>query len=146
MDEFDKIPGCFKNATPSLLARIKEMINDETMAARYYAMLARRDYNRGAATLLRTLAEDERRHAKNFSAVYYIFTNDVYKAQADTPNIPPYKQALQERYNAEKRDAAAYMRLAQNTKDPCLRSLYLEVSHQEDIHAQELGKLLERVK
>jgi rubrerythrin len=144
MDAADMDPKlCYQNPTPEVLKTLQTLITDELRDSRYYEALSKRVRDPKTSRMFMQFSRDELRHARRFSAAYYIMTKTPYFPQMETPIIPPYREALRERYLAESRDVIKYGRLAAETDDPCLKQLYMQARDDEAMHAREIFELLQ---
>ncbi len=125
---------------------LQEAIQHELADWRTYQALSARASGMAARTLA-SMAADERRHAKRLSAAYFLITGIRF-----LPETPPVKQprgafwaALRERFWAEQQGASFYSAAAAETADPCLASLYRELSAEEAAHADMLRCIVEKM-
>ena len=140
-------PNCFSRESQSYAGRLMEYINDEYRDYLTYTTLARRAPAAAARTVFRNLAADELRHARQFASAYFLITGKRYfpdRRTVTTPSMPPYSQALRDRYIAESRDAVKYRQFARETTDRCLRRMAIDTSNDERNHAQQILTLIQQ--
>ena len=127
-------------------SQLQSFIEHEIGDWRFYQHLARRAPG-GGSKVLSTLAADERRHAKRLSAAYFLISGVRYWP-ADRPAALPagttYLAALRSRFCAEQRGELAYRAAAEETADPALRELFLDLAQEENTHAWLLRGLVEQ--
>ena len=140
-------PNCFSRESQSYAGRLMEYINDEYKDHLTYTALVRRAPTAAARTIFRNLAADELRHARQFASAYFLITGKRYfpdRRTVATPSMPPYSQALRDRYIAESRDAVKYRQFAREATDRCLRRMAIETSNDERNHAQQILTLIQQ--
>lgn len=127
-------------------AQLQAFIEQALAGWRTYQLLARRAPG-GGGRALSTLAADERRHAKRLSAAYFLISGVRYWP-ADRPAVPAihtYPAALRSRFCAEQRGELAYRAAAEETADPALRELFLDLAQEENSHAWLIRSLVEQL-
>ena len=140
-------PNCFSRESQAYAGRLMEYINDEYRDHLTYTTLTRRAPTSAARNIFRNLAADELRHARQFASAYFLITGKRYfpdRRTVTAPPMPPYSQALRERYIAESRDAVKYRQFARETADRCLRRMAIDTSNDELHHAQQILSLIQR--
>ena len=113
---------------------------------RYYQALARQAPP-WARQQLRDIAADEGSHARRLMAVYFLITGVRYwPIERPAPALnSTYPAVLRERFGEEQRGELAYLAAAEETADPCLRELYLELAGDENTHAWLIRGILEQL-
>lgn len=140
------IGGCFGEESKKYAETLKEYIRDELSDSQYYTILATKAPNNEAAKTMRRLAADELRHARRFSVALFLITGETFFPpirELPPVIVPPYKQALRERYFAESKDAVKYPRFAEQVSDPCLKRLAIDTGKGEEEHARIILEMLE---
>lgn len=137
---------CLGSASAVHTPQLQGYIEGELSAWRYYQILARRAGGTGGRVLA-AIASDERRHAKRLSTAYFLISGVRYwpVERIGTPIFRALAGALRQRFAEEQREQGAYLTAAEDTADPCLRALYLELAGEEAEHAHLLRALLERM-
>ena len=137
---------CLGAASAIYGAQLQAFIEGELADWKLYQALARRAGGSGSRTLS-TIAADERRHAKRLSTAYFLISGVRYwpMERAAAAPLPTLAGTLRQRFGEEQRGAAAYLAAAEETADPCLRDLYLELAGEEDAHAWLILGILEQM-
>ena len=127
-------------------ALLQQFIDHELADFRTYQQLSRRAPGTGGKVLA-SMASDERRHAKRLSTVYFLITGVRYwPIERPAPALnSTYPAVLRERFGEEQRGELAYLAAAEETADPCLRELYLELAGDENTHAWLIRGILEQL-
>ena len=138
----DDVP-CLGNAGEADREKLQEMIGWELTAWRHYQALARRG-GQGGRTLA-TLAEGCRRRAKRLSAALFLISGVRFwpAEQTVVPTPRAYFSALREHFLAEQNRGQSYRAAAEESRDCCLRMLYLELADDCMEHAGRIRMLLE---
>lgn len=148
MDELFDAARCYGEESMPYADTIKEFIRDELLDSRYYSILATKSPTKEAAKIFGKMSADELRHARRFSAAYYLITGKTYfPTYNELPPVivPAYKVALRERYKAESRDSVKYPDFAAMVNDPCLKRLANNTGKDEEKHAEEIYTLIENI-
>lgn len=137
---------CLGAASAIYGAQLQAFIEGELADWKLYQALARRAGGSGSRTLS-TIAADERRHAKRLSTAYFLISGVRYwpMERAAAAPLPTLAGTLRQRFGEEQRGAASYLAAAEETADPCLRDLYLELAGEEDAHAWLIRGILEQM-
>lgn len=137
---------CLGAASAIYGAQLQAFIEGELADWKLYQALARRAGGSGSRTLS-TIAADERRHAKRLSTAYFLISGVRYwpMDRAAAATLPTLAGTLRQRFGEEQRGAASYLAAAEETADPCLRDLYLELAGEEDAHAWLIRGILEQM-
>lgn len=124
---------------------LQGMIADELCDARTYETMSRR-VTGSTAKVLSGLAADERRHAKRLSVAYFLISGIRFWPNK-LPGTPmnTFMGGVRSRFIAEQKGEAAYRHAAQDTADPSLRELFLELAADEAAHAWLLRGILEQL-
>ena len=125
---------------------LQDFIRHELEDWRTYQALAARASGQNARTLA-AISADERRHARRLSAALFLISGIRF-----LPEIPAVRQprsafwaALRQRFWEEQHGAALYSAAAAEAADPCLATLYRELSAEEAAHADLLRAMVERM-
>jgi rubrerythrin len=141
--------SCFGPESRPLAKKLLGYINDEYRDHLYYSSLARRAPDERAKRTLRRMASDELRHARQWSAAYYLITGEKYfpaRPRAGEIAVPgSFSGALRERYSDEINSSREYSRFSQSSHDRCLSALAEETAADELRHARKLMGLLMRI-
>lgn len=138
-------PCCMGTEATLSLEVLQGFVREELGAAQVYSCLARRV--RGEpARLLRTMAEDEKRHARELSAAVYLITGKPYRpcVCAEQPETNDLCALLRWLYHGEACSGFNYARAAEETLDTCLAGMFSAMSAEEYRHADALLRLLGR--
>jgi len=127
-------------------AQLQQYIEAALTACKAYQALSRRAPGNGAR-VLSTMAADERRHAKRLSTAYFLISGVRYwpADQITAPAGQPLMNALREHFALEQQTECSYLAAAEETTDPCLRELYLELAGDSSAHAGLLRSILEQM-
>lgn len=137
---------CLGAASAVYGAQLQQYIDHELADWRTYQLLSRRATGTGGK-VLSTMAADERRHAKRLSTAYFLISGVRYWP-VERPAAAlacAFPAALRERFAEEQRGELSYLAAAEETGDPCLRELYLELAGDENAHAWLLRGILEQL-
>ena len=97
--------------------------------------------------MMRRLAAEEGGHARKLMGVYFLVTGQTYRASIALP-VPPcscsWPELLRLRYHEESCGGLNYRRSSEETTDPCLSEIFLELSRDEYRHARHILSLLEK--
>ena len=137
---------CLGGSCASHGALLQAFVDGELADWRAYQHLARRASGIPARTLA-AMAADERRHAKRLSTAYFLISGIRYwpadkVAQPARGSLPG---ELRAHFLTEQRGESAYRAAAEDTADPCLRQLYLELADEENAHAWTIRGILEQM-
>jgi rubrerythrin len=139
--------SCFGSGSKQYADSLMEFINDEYSDHIYYQILSRRSPTANSRRIFKQMSDDELRHSKRFSAVYFLITGKRYfptRSTLEPVIVPPvYIDALRQRYIAESRDAVKYRMFAQQVNDRCLQRIAMSTSDDEKRHAQEIMELIQ---
>ena len=107
--------------------------------------LARRSSGSRAKTLA-VLVRDHRLALRRLSAAYFLITGTRYAPKRDAPCLPPsLALGLRKQFVWEQRWERENCQAAQETADPCLKELYLELAQEGAFHAGSIRSLLEQM-
>ncbi|MCI8539203.1 MAG: ferritin-like domain-containing protein [Oscillospiraceae bacterium] len=97
------------------------------------------------STPLKSCGAEELRHAKRLSAVYFLISGVRYLPveRAAGSRWSSREQGLRAMFQASQRAELEYRRAAEETRDPALSSLYLELSREEAVHLARIRLVLE---
>lgn len=137
---------CLGEASAVYAGLLQQFIDYELADFRAYQSLSRRAQG-NAARVLSGMAADERRHAKRLSTAYFLISGVRYwpGEHGGSQMVRPFMAALREHFAQEQRAQCAYLAAAEETTDPCLRELYLELAGDEETHAGLLRSILEQL-
>lgn len=138
-------PCCMGTEAALSLEVVQGFVREELGTAQVYACLARR--LRGeTARLLRAMAEDEKRHARELSAAAYLIAGKPYRPRvcAEQPEVHDLCALLRQLYHEEACGGFNYARAAEETLDTCLAGMFSAMSADEYRHADALLRLLGR--
>jgi len=140
----DDVP-CLGSAGEADRERLQEMIGQELAAWRSYQHLARRG-GLGGRTLA-ALSAGCRRRAKRLSAALFLISGvRFWPAERVSVPVPrSYFAALREHFLSEQDRGGAYRAAAEESRDHCLRMLYLDLADECAEHAGRIRTLLENV-
>ena len=138
----DDVP-CLGSGGEADREKLQEMIGWELTAWRHYQALTRRGGQGGRA--LAALAEGCRRRAKRLSAALFLLSGVRFwpAEQTAVPTPRAYFSALREHFLAEQNRGQSYRAAAEESRDCCLRMLYLELAQECMEHAGRIRMLLE---
>ncbi len=124
---------------------LREFTTRELTQWRSYQMLARRSGPGGR--MLSALAGGCRRRAKRLSAALFLISGVRFWPAEQTAVPPPrsYFGALREHFLAEQDRGCAYRAAAEDCRDMCLRTLYLDLADECAEHADRIRSLLETI-
>lgn len=127
--------------------RLLAFIADERRDAAEYSRLARCTSSPQAKRLFMKLAADEQEHMKRLLAAMYMRSGDncPHTGETQTRHCERILPALRRRYTAEQSEAEAYAAAAASTRDSRLRSLYTELSKEEQRHGDALCELFKKL-
>lgn len=127
---------------PGLMRAVEETLS----SARRYAALARQMSGTPARTLT-ALAQETRWGAKRLSTAYFLIAGVNYWPDRPRPGMgrKNVRAELRQAFQAAQRCAAHLEALADETCDPCLADLCLELAGQEHGRALTVRGLLERM-
>ncbi len=136
---------CLGEASKADAGRLEELMalaKAGTLAAR---TLVRRS-NGPTAKAMSLLAKNHRLAFRRLSAAYFLITGKRYTPQCLAPVLPSYLPlALRQQFVWEQRWEQKNRQAAQNTSDPCLKALYLELAQEGAFHAGTIRSLLEQM-
>ena len=134
------------DAAPGTAELIQSCLREELAGAQTYRYLAGRSPTPEGRQLMRRLAADEAAHVKTLQAAYFLLTGETYRVTVVLPPQPrlPWRDRLREQYLSASRGGAAYERAAEETRDPCLRQMFGQLSKDEYRHAELLRGLIEK--
>ena len=113
--------------------------------ARAGRLLARRASGT-CARELSALAQDHRFAFRRLSAAYFLITGKRYVPKCPEVRLPTaLPLALRQQFVWEQQWEQQNKQAAQNTADPCLKELYLELAHEGAFHAGTIRSLLEQM-
>jgi len=140
----DDVP-CLGSAGEADRERLQEMIGQELAAWRSYQHLARRG-GLGGRTLA-ALSAGCRRRAKRLSAALFLISGVRFwpAERVSVPVTRSYFAALREHFLSEQDRGGAYRAAAEESRDHCLRMLYLDLADECAEHAGRIRTLLENV-
>ena len=139
----DDIP-CLGSAAANDREGLQEFIDRELALWRSYQALARR-VNGSGGRVVASLAAGVRRRAKRLSAALFLISGVRFwpQEQQMAPIPRSYLGALREHFLTEQNLACAYRAAAEDCRDACLRSLYLELAAECSENAGRIRALLE---
>lgn len=138
----DDVP-CLGSEAGADRERLQDMIGQELAAWRHYQALARRGGQGGRA--IAALAGNCRRRAKRLSAALFLISGVRFwpAEQTAVPMPRSYLGALREHFLSEQNRGGAYRAAAEESRDHCLRMLYLDLADECAEHAARIRALLE---
>lgn len=109
--------------------RLRALTAEALEGWQLYRQLARRTRN-GTARALTALASDAHRQARRLSAAYFLLTGLRYwpAEQLPSPAISSLWGALREQYRAEEQQALSCRALGDESRDPALRDLCVQLA------------------
>lgn len=125
--------------------RLQEFITRELARSRSYQLLARRSGQGGR--VLSAMAACCRKRAKRLSAALFLISAvRFWPAEQPTVNMPrSYLGALRELFLSEQNQGGDYRAAAEDCRDICLRTLYLDLAEECADHACRIRVLLENL-
>lgn len=126
---------------------IRGFVEEELADRRGYLANAASAPSPGARQLMRRLAAEEGGHARRLMGVYYLITGQVYRPpvlQQQEQCASSWRETLRLRYHEESCGGLNYRRASEETTDPCLSEIFLELSREEYRHARQILSLLEK--
>lgn len=136
--------SCLSPASAAYGEQLQNFIAGELSDYKTYSALAKRTSGK-TSRMFSCLAADERQHARRLTTAYFLITGIQYwpmdQVTAHLEGV--YLVTLRVRFQEEQEGANAYQKAAEETADPCLKELYLELSKDEDCHSRQLRELLE---
>ena len=140
-------PCCMGTAATESLAVLKGFVREELAARQTYLEFACCAPTQEMRRILRALAADEQRHARQLTAAVYLTTGEVYR-----PHRCPERgrctggcDALRQLYHEEVCSGFNYFRAGEETLDYCLSQMFAALSQDEYRHARLLLNLLSRM-
>lgn len=135
--------SCLGSAAIVDQERLQDLIGQELVCWRTYQALARRG-GQGSRTLS-AMAGNCRRRAKRLSAALFLISGvRFWPAEQITVPMPrSYFGALREQFLTEQNRGEAYRAHAEESRDACLRALYLDLADECMEHAARIRMLLE---
>lgn len=95
---------------------------------------------------LSALASDHRLAFRRLSAAYFLITGTRYAPKCAVPCLPAsFPLALRQQFGWEQQWEQKNCQAAQDTTDPCLRELYLELAQEGAFHAGTIRSILEQM-
>ena len=95
---------------------------------------------------LAALTADHRRAFKQLSAAYFLITGERFRPACEAVSLPAsLPLALREQFVREQQWERACRQAAQETEDPCLEQLYLELAQDGALHTGVIRSLLEQM-
>lgn len=139
----DDVPCLGRGAAPDL-EQLQEFTAQELAHWRAYQALARR-VSGPAGRVLAALAADCRKRAKRLSAALFLISGvRHWPAEQGTVAMPrSYFGALREHFLSEQNRGCAYRAAAEDCRDACLSTLYLDLADECAEHAGRIRTLLE---
>lgn len=136
---------CLGTASPAEMEMLGGFIEGELSDRRVYLCYARRAPTAYARQVMKEAAVDEGMHAKRLMAVYYLITGECYTpaVAVGAVSVPPYCEALRDRYHEEICGNFNYIQASEETTDYCLTRIFEELAADEYRHAQQMMRLLE---
>lgn len=111
-----------------------------------YAQAMLRRANGSCAKTLSLLACDHRLAFRRLSAAYFLITGKRYAPKCPEIRLPAsLPLALRQQFVWEQQWEQRNKQAAQNTADPCLKELYLELAQEGAFHAGTIRSLLEQM-
>lgn len=140
----DDVP-CLGSEAGADRGKLQEMIGQELACWRSYQMLARRGGQGGKA--IAALAGNCRRRAKRLSAALFLISGVRFwpAEQTAVPMPRSYLGALREHFLSEQNRGEGYRAAAEESRDHCLRMLYLDLAQECAEHACRIRMLLENI-
>lgn len=138
----DDVP-CLGSGGAADRERLQEFIMQELSHWRSYQMLARRSGQGGR--MLSAMASGCRKRAKRLSAALFLISGVRFwpTEQTTVPMHRSYFGALREHFLSEQNRGGAYRSAAEECRDMCLRTLYLDLADECAEHACRIRTLLE---
>ncbi len=142
-------PCCMGSGAALSVEVLQGFLREELGDAQVYAFLAARAPRRELTRMLRAMAEDEKRHARDLAAAIYLITGKPCcpRVCAEQPDMSDLCALLRRLYHAEACGGYNYARAADETLDVCLSRLFAAMSADEYRHAdmlmRQLGRRLE---
>lgn len=125
-----------------MLEELMVLAKEGTMAGQ---ILLRRSTG-ACARSLSLLARDHRLAFRRLSAAYFLITGKRYCPKCAAPCLPAsLALALRQQFGWEKQWEQKNCQAAQDTRDPCLKELYLELAQEGALHAGCIRSLLEQM-
>lgn len=139
-------PCCMGSDATLSVEVLQGFLREELGDAQVYACMAARMPRRETARILRAMAEDEKRHARDLGAAIYLITGKTYcpRVCVEQPDTCDLCALLRSLYHAEACAGYNYARAGEETLDLCLSKLFAAMSEDEYRHAELLMKLLGR--
>lgn len=134
---------CLGSGGVADLEQLQDWVRQEIASGRAYQMLSRRSGQGGR--VLSAMASGCRRRAKRLSAALFLISGVRFwpTEQANIPVPRSYFGALREHFFSEQNRGGAYRAAAENCRDLCLCSLYLDLADECGEHAGRIRALLE---
>lgn len=129
------------------LQKLKTYIKAELGNSMLYRVLARMAPDRNGKQLLMEFAEDEQAHAEKFQKIYRNMTGRSYNPEIEPPDISMgYRKIVLDRILDESGDFRKYNRdYAEECKNMKLKKAYYNAAVDENVHAQRLSYLADRM-
>ena len=137
---------CMGTAAVQSLDVLRGFVREELAVRQTYLDFSRCAPSREARCVLRAMAGDEERHARQLTAAIYLATGDVYRPHVcvERAHYDGYCAALRQFYHEEACGGLNYFRAGEETLDYCLEQMFSAMSQDEYRHARLLLDLLSK--
>lgn len=136
---------CLGETSQGDSGRLEQLMTLARTGAAAAQMLARRSGG-SCARALSALACDHRLAFRRLSAAYFLITGKRYAPNCSKPVLPSsLPLGLRQQFAWEQSWEQHNRQAAQNTADPCLKELYLELAQEGAFHAGAIRSLLEQM-
>ena len=137
---------CMGTAAVQSLDVLKGFVREELAARQMYLDFACCVPSREVRRILRAMASDEERHARQLMAAIYLTTGETYcpRVRVERMRCESCCAALRRFYHEETCGGYNYFRAGEETLDYCLEQMFSTMSQDEYRHARMLLNLLSK--
>ena len=135
--------ACLGPASQEYAGLLRERLNDVHTGWHAYQSLTRRTQG-PLSRQLRTLAADQQQSLRQLGAACFLLTGDWFHPRIQTPPpTGPIPLALREMFLQELRWRDAFAHAAQETRDPCLNTMFRQMEEKAEFHQDAIRRMLE---
>lgn len=139
-----EVPLCLGEQSRSQAGKLEELIGLARAGIQAGRELSRRS-GQGSKTLT-ALESDHRRAFRRLSAAYFLITGRRANPPRSSLSLPSSLfQALRSQFLWEQQWEQHNRQAARETRDACLKALYLELAEDGALHASDIRSMLERM-
>lgn len=136
---------CLGAASMAYAPGLREMMESAYAAFLLYQALARRVQGQ-AGRQLSALAASHQRFLSQLGTAYFLLTGQRFQPSSRPPHpAGALSAALREMFMREQRWRQAFVRAAQDNRDPCLTELFQSLGAECEMHLDGIRRVLERL-